>query len=55
MINAGDTGHTDVTSIFGDILVQLKPDIFFNGGDIAYDDNFSSCFYTWDFYLNDFE
>lgn len=51
MINAGDSGYT-VESINNSILVsQLKPDIFFMGGDVAYDDNMPSCAYTWDFFL----
>lgn len=30
------------------IVTQLKPDIFFIGGDLSYDDNIPSCAYTWD-------
>ena len=53
MVNAGDAGNTDPVRKFNDIVASLKPDIFFMGGDIAYDDNFNTCYYTWDFYLND--
>jgi len=34
---------------------DLRPDIFFVGGDIAYDDNFNTCYYTWDFYIQGLE
>ena len=38
-----------------DMLMDNKPDIYFVGGDIAYDDAFSTCYYTWDLYLGMFE
>ena len=51
MINAGDSGYTEAALNLSKIAATLKPDIFFMGGDIAYDDNMPSCFYTWDFFL----
>jgi len=32
-----------------------NPDIFFIGGDLAYDDAFVTCYYTWDFFLGMYE
>ena len=55
MINAGDVGTTDPALFFNQMLHQFTPDVFFVGGDIAYDDNFNSCFYTWDVYLGELE
>lgn len=55
MVNAGDSGTTGPAILFNQILGTIKPDIFFVGGDIAYDDNFNSCYYTWDFYIGELE
>ena len=55
MINAGDAGTTKSAKQFNKLISTLKPDIFFMGGDIAYDDNFNTCYYTWDYYLNSLE
>jgi len=55
MINAGDAGNTEPARNFNKLVATLKPDIFFMGGDIAYDDAFETCYYTWDFYLSDLE
>ena len=55
MINAGDSGTTAPAKMFNRMLPGFKPDIFFVGGDIAYDDNFAACYYTWDFYLDEIE
>jgi hypothetical protein len=52
MINAGDSGYTHAAINLSIIASQLKPDIFFMGGDIAYDDNMPACAYTWDYYLS---
>jgi hypothetical protein len=51
MINAGDSGYTDAAIKLSKIVATLNPDIFFIGGDIAYDDNMPSCAYTWDYFL----
>lgn len=37
------------------LIATLKPDIYFIGGDIAYDDNMPACAYTWDYYLRLYE
>ena len=55
MVNAGDAGTTNSANQFNTLISTLKPDIFFMGGDIAYDDNFNTCYYTWDFYLSGLE
>ena len=55
MINAGDSGTTPIAKFFNRMLPSLKPDIFFVGGDIAYDDNFGGCYFTWDFYISELE
>lgn len=55
MINAGDAGNTEPARHFNELVSTLQPDIFFMGGDIAYDDNFETCYYVWDFYLSDLE
>lgn len=36
-------------------METLKPDVYFIGGDIAYDDNMPACAYTWDYYLKLYE
>ena len=51
MINAGDSGYTDASIQLSKIVATLNPDIFFMGGDIAYDDNMPACAYTWDYFL----
>jgi hypothetical protein len=51
MINAGDSGYTEPAIKLTKIIATLKPDVFFIGGDIAYDDNMPACVYTWDYYL----
>ncbi len=51
MINAGDSGYTEAAVNLSKIVSSLKPDIFFIGGDIAYDDNMPACAYTWDYFL----
>ncbi|EAS06851.1 metallophosphoesterase (macronuclear) [Tetrahymena thermophila SB210] len=55
MINAGDAGNTEPARQFNQLVATLQPDIFFMGGDIAYDDNFNTCYYAWDFYLGGLE
>lgn len=54
MLNAGDSGYTLAAVNLTKIAVTLQPDIFFMGGDIAYDDNMPACAYTWDSYLKMF-
>ena len=51
MINAGDSGYTHGSVNLSKIVATLNPDIFFMGGDIAYDDNMPACSYTWDYFL----
>lgn len=51
MINAGDSGYTEGAVNLSKIVATLNPDIFFMGGDIAYDDNMPACSYTWDSFL----
>ena len=51
MINAGDSGYTHAAVNLSKIATTLQPDIFFMGGDIAYDDNMPACAYTWDSFL----
>jgi hypothetical protein len=51
MINAGDSGYTKSAVELTKIVATLKPDVFFIGGDIAYDDNLPACMFTWDYYL----
>jgi len=52
MINAGDSGYTHASHNLSKIAAAYKPDIFFMGGDVAYDNNIPACSYTWDFFLN---
>jgi hypothetical protein len=51
MINAGDSGYTRPAIELTKIIATLKPDVYFIGGDVAYDDNMPACAYTWDYYL----
>lgn len=51
MINAGDSGYTAAAIKLSKIVSTLNPDVFFMGGDIAYDDNMPACAYTWDYFL----
>lgn len=51
MINIGDSGYTDASYDLAKMVVTLNPDVFFVGGDIAYDDNIPACAYTWDYFL----
>lgn len=51
MINAGDAGYTQPAINLTSIVAKLKPDVFFMGGDVAYDDNMPACMFTWDYYL----
>lgn len=51
MINIGDSGYTKPAVNLSKIVATLNPDIFFVGGDIAYDDNMAACSYTWDSFL----
>ena len=51
MINAGDSGYTEPAIKLSQVVASLKPDIFFIGGDVAYDDNMPACMFTWDYYL----
>ena len=51
MINAGDSGYTKSSIELSKIVATLNPDVFFIGGDIAYDDNMPACAYTWDYFL----
>jgi len=55
MINSGDSGHTDVVKKLNDGVAAQNPDIWYIGGDLAYDDNLDACYYTWDIYINDIE
>jgi len=55
MINSGDPGHTDVVKKLNDGVAAQNPDIWYIGGDLAYDDNLDACYYTWDIYINDIE
>ena len=54
MINAGDSGYTDASYELAKIVATLNPDVFFIGGDIAYDDNMPACAYTWDYFLTQY-
>ena len=51
MINGGDSGYNEAAVNLSKIVAKLKPDVFFMGGDIAYDDNMPACAYTWDYFL----
>ena len=51
MINAGDSGYTKNAIELTKIVATKNPDVFFIGGDVAYDDNMQSCMFTWDYYL----
>lgn len=51
MINAGDSGYCPGAVNLSKIVATLHPDIFFMGGDIAYDNNIPACSYTWDYFL----
>lgn len=51
MINAGDSGYTIPAIELTKQAAKLQPDVFFIGGDIAYDDAMPSCMFTWDYYL----
>ena len=51
MINAGDSGFNHAAVNLSKIVSRLNPDIFFMGGDIAYDNNVAACSYTWDYFL----
>ena len=51
MINAGDSGYTEPALSLSKKVATLQPDIFFMGGDIAYDNNMPACAYTWDYFL----
>jgi len=55
MVNGGDAGSTSPAKLLNQLLMKVKPDILFIGGDIAYDDNMNSCYYTWDWYFNELE
>ena len=52
MINAGDFGYNQIAINMSKIVSQLKPDIFFIGGDLSYDDNMPACAYTWDLFFS---
>lgn len=52
MLNAGDSGYTHASHNLSKLVVQYHPDIFFMGGDVAYDNNIPACAYTWDFFLS---
>ena len=52
MINAGDSGYTQASHNLSKIITAYKPDIFFIGGDVAYDNNMPACAYTWDFFIS---
>ena len=51
MVNAGDSGYTLSAIALTQVAATLKPDVFFIGGDVAYDDNMHSCMFVWDYYL----
>jgi len=51
MINAGDSGYNQAAVNLSKIVAKLQPDVFFMGGDIAYDDNMPACAYTWDYFF----
>ena len=51
VMNAGDSGYTIPAINLTRVAATLKPDVFFIGGDIAYDDNLAACVFTWDYYL----
>ncbi len=51
MINGGDSGYNEAALNLSKLVASMKPDIFFMGGDIAYDDNMPACSYTWDHFL----
>ena len=53
MINAGDSGYTQASHNLSKIITAYKPDIFFIGGDVAYDNNMPACAYTWDFFIRE--
>lgn len=50
-----DSGTTQSSKLFNQMMGDMNPDVFFVGGDIAYDDNMNACFYTWDYYFSDIE
>lgn len=51
IVNGGDSGYCPAAVKLSKIVATLQPDIFFMGGDIAYDNNIPACSYTWDYFL----
>jgi len=47
----GDSGFSYIARNTTDVAVDHNPDVILIGGDLAYDDNMPSCFFTWDTFL----
>jgi Calcineurin-like phosphoesterase len=56
IVVGGDVGNTKRAKAISSMIgKQLKPDVIFIGGDIAYDNDLRSCYYTYDKILEQIE
>ncbi|RYE40097.1 MAG: metallophosphoesterase family protein, partial [Sphingobacteriales bacterium] len=55
MVVGGDSSGNEVATAFIKELRNYNPDVILVGGDIVYDNGDQSCYYCWDYYLNQFD
>lgn len=55
MVMGGDVGANARHNKMSDIAAKYSPDLIVIGGDLAYDNNIKSCYYTWDGFLQPLE
>ncbi len=48
-------GYTNRGINLTKLIEKFEPDLIMIGGDIAYDDGMSTCYYSWDTFLGMFE
>eukprot|EP01017_Pseudomicrothorax_dubius_P035231 TRINITY_DN4904_c0_g1_i6.p1 TRINITY_DN4904_c0_g1~~TRINITY_DN4904_c0_g1_i6.p1 ORF type:complete len:425 (+),score=65.05 TRINITY_DN4904_c0_g1_i6:384-1658(+) len=51
LIVGGDVGNTEAGRHMTRVACSQRPDALFIGGDVAYDNGFTSCFACWDYFL----
>lgn len=51
----GDAGNSPNSYRMWRRVTEVNPDVIFIGGDIAYDNNAVSCYWTWDLFLNQWD
>jgi hypothetical protein len=54
-ISGGDAGINSISESLSLQTAKYDPDVVVIGGDLAYDNNLCACYFTWDYFLNEFK